>query len=51
MTGTPFEEGLTGWGGVSSTPEVKPQSRSHNVVLTAGSVGINCAGEAGTALP
>lgn len=52
MTGTPFGEGLTGWGGISSTSEVnQSQSRSQNVVLTDSGIGINCAEGAGTALP
>lgn len=52
MKGTAFGEGVIGWEGVSSTPELnQPHFRSHHVVLAAVGIGINCAGGAGTVLP
>lgn len=52
MKGTAFGEGVIGWEGVSSTPELnQPHFRSHHVILAAVGIGINCAGGAGIVLP
>lgn len=51
MKDTAFGEALTGWEGVSRTPEVNQlQPRQHHIVLTANGIGISCPEGAGTDL-